>query len=161
MLLRAAAVMAFAFSTACADQGEFPSLARRPVEIAGLTPPPPPAVVPADPALAQRVAFATAKARDGVEAFELSLGAAQTAVARAGGSGSETWIAAHLAVSRFQTTLAPAREALSALDGERRGVVSRGSADDASALEAAIAEVETIDGRQASETRKLLDALSR
>lgn len=145
----------------CADQGEFPSLARRPVEKAGLTPPPPPPVVPGDPELAKRITFATEKARDGVEAFDVSLGAAQTAVARAGADGSETWIAAQLAVSQLETTLTPAREALSELDGERRGVVVRGSAADAAALETAITEVETIDRRQAEETRKLIDALNR
>lgn len=160
MVLRSAALCALILSTACADQGAFPSLARRPVENAGLAPAAPAPVVPADAELAKRIVFAIAKAKDGVEAFDLSLGAAKAAVTRPGGSESEAWIEAQLAVTRLETTLAPAREALSALDGERRGVVSNGNEADLAALETAIATVEAIDSRQSGEVRKLIDALN-
>lgn len=159
--MRTAILILTLLAAGCADQGEFPSLARRPAEKAGLALPPPPPAVPADTELAKRIDFATAKARDGVKAFDLSRDAAKAAVARAGASGSESWIAAQLAVTRLETTLDPARRALSDLDGERQGVTARGSTADATALETAISEVETIDRHQTEETRKLIEALNR
>ena len=82
-------------------------------------------------------------------------------MAAAGPSGSESWIAAQLDLSRLEATLEPARAALSALDGERRGVVTTGSTVDLAALEAAIAEVEAIDSAQSKQVADLIAALNR
>lgn len=146
--------------TACADQGEFPSLAKRPIENARAEPITEPAPPPADPALAQRWTDIANTGKAGVEAFELSLDAAKRAVAASGPSGSESWIAAQVAVSRLETTLTPAREALATLDAERKTVVTGGNATDLAALETIIAELEEVEKRQASETKALIDTVS-
>lgn len=158
---RALLLLTLAFLTACADQGEFPSLARRPVETASLAPASPPPVPPADAALAKRLADARATVEAGKSAFDSALPAARIAVEAAGPSGSESWIAAQLELSRLEATLEPARAALSLLDSERRSIVSGGNAADLEVLETAIVEIEAIDAQQSKAVSELTAALSR
>ena len=103
---------------ACAPQGDFPSLAPRAIETApdepAEQPSPPPA--PADPVLAARVEELLAEAEAGQRDFAGAAPAAETAVARAGASGSESWVAAQQAVSRLQAARGGTVEALAALD---------------------------------------------
>ena len=146
---------------ACAGQGEFPSLAKRPVETAPVDPPPPPAPPAADAALAKRLDDARATAGAGRAAHEAALAPARVAVQAAGPSGSESWIAAQLELSRLEATLEPARAALSALDAERHSIVSRGNPADLALLEAAIAEIEGIEARQSAAFTNLMEKVSR
>ena len=104
--------------SACAQQGEFPSLAPRPVEKAMAESEEEPAVrpVPDDPQLPARIAAFVEAGRRGQAAFEAALPEARAAVGRAGPSGSDSWIAAQQAISRLETTRATIANALSELD---------------------------------------------
>ena len=111
---------AVALLSACAAGGEFPSLAPRPVEQADrATPEPEPsgeATDAVDPQLAARLAALVADARRGQTAFEAILAGAASAVAGAGGAGSESWIVAQQAISRLESERAPTVIALAELD---------------------------------------------
>lgn len=148
----------------CAAPGDYPSLAKRPFEKAPANPPsPPPEVaIPSDPALLGRIADALKQAREGVSDFEAALLVAREAAKRGSGmaEGSDPWINAQLAVSRLERTLEPARNALAALDDERRIIDLHPGSPDHAPLEAAIAEVEAIDMRQSASIRELLALLS-
>ena len=104
--------------SACAQQGEFPSLAPRPVEKAMAESEEEPAVRPVqdDPQLPARIAAFVEAGRRGQAAFEAALPEARAAVGRAGPSGSDSWIAAQQAISRLETTRATIANALSELD---------------------------------------------
>jgi hypothetical protein len=154
-------IVAFALLTACADAGTYPSLAKRPFEAGQPAPLPPsmPALLP-DSALRKRVADQLRKAEAGVSDFKEALAPAQTAARAAGAENSESWIEAQMAVSRLERTLSPARDALAALDDERRLAISD-NPEDRAAIEAAIATVESIDARQSAEIEKLAEAINR
>jgi len=104
----------------CAEQGHFPSLLPRPIEKLGTGDAEPEAApspsIPQDPALGQQLAQLLDRARQGQQAFDKDYGAAESAVARAGASGSENWIAAQVAVSRLEGARADTTAALSDLD---------------------------------------------
>ena len=62
-------------------------------------------------------------------------------------------------VTRLEQTTGPARDALAALDDERRFLDQRPGSPDIPALQAAIAEVEAIDARQSASIHELLALL--
>ncbi len=92
---------------ACAaDEGMFPSLERRPYEsknpiAAPEAPPPVPVSLPAE--LAARVDALNARHRAAQAAFAADLPSVQSIAAKAAGSapGSESWVNAHLQLSRL------------------------------------------------------------
>lgn len=159
-----ACLVAAVFLSACAAEGTYPSLAKRPFETGGTVPPPPPAppTAPSDQALLARVASAVKDAKDGGPAFENALGAAKDAVKRASGTaeGSEPWIAGQMAVSRLERTLEPAQSALSSLDEERRLVQQNPNSPDLPAIQAAIDDVQAIEDRQSASVKELVAMLS-
>lgn len=145
---RLALLPLFALLGGCASgaQGDFPSLAKRPVE-GTLTvappvdvplPPPPPATGD----LAARIAALVQAAEGGDAAFRGASAAAETAAGSASGAGvsSESWVVAHQAISRLDAARAPSTAALADLDamliarsdsGERDGMADLTSARDA------------------------------
>lgn len=160
MIKRITAILVPALLSSCAAPGVYPSLAKRPFEKPPVTPPEaPPAALPAsDPALLGRIAEALKQARDGVPDFEAALPAAKQAAERASGAApeSEAWIQGQLMITRLERTTGPARDALAALDDERRFLDQRPGSPDVQALQSAIAEVEAIDARQSEAIRGLL-----
>lgn len=164
MMMRFPLILIAALLAGCASPVGYPSLARRPFEKPPANPAPPPveSAVPSDPALLGRVADAVKLAKDGVPDFEAAVPAARDAAQKGVGAaqGSEPWIAAQLAVTRLERTLEPARNALAALDDERRYVDQHPGSPDRAALEAAISEVEAIDARQSAMIHQLLALLS-
>jgi len=146
----------------CASQGSFPSLAKRPFESAPTAPQPAPPAPPAsDPALRQRIEGHLKSAQAASVLFDRDAAAVQSAVAASGPRGSESWINAELMVSRLETRLAPARDALSGLDDERRLMLAGAHPDDLAFLESSIAAAERIDARQSEQVQQLLGRLNR
>lgn len=162
MTMRIAAILAPVLLCGCAAQGEYPSLAKRPIEkgLPATTEPSTPAV-PSDPALLARIEAAVKQAKDGVAPFEAALPSSQEMVQRGAGAaeGSEAWIAGQMGASRLERNVTPARDALAALDSERTPAAVRGNAEDIGKLEAAIAEVEAIVNRQSEIVGELLAKL--
>lgn len=163
MMKRCLVVLIPALISACAAPGAYPSLAKRPFErppVASPVAPVAPAV-PSDAALLGRIADALKQARDGGPDFETALPAARAAAERASGASQESdaWIEGQVMVTRLERTAGPARDALAALDDERRFLDQRPGSPDIPALQAAIAEVEAIDARQSEAIRALLALL--
>ncbi len=108
MAIRTFALFAFSLPmlVGCSTaEGDFPSLERRPYEnnnpIAAPDAPPPPVALPAE--LKARVDALNARHRTSQKAFEVGLPSVQSLAARAAGSavGSESWVNAHLQLSRL------------------------------------------------------------
>ena len=124
MICRTAILVSFSLSiVACAaPQGEFPSLLRRPYETnAPITAPLPPqtgnsAVLPAD--LAVKANAITSRHRAAQNAYRELLPHTVSAARAASGAGvgSETWVDAHLQVSRLDNARADSKAALAELD---------------------------------------------
>ena len=145
--------------TACAGGIDAPSLAPRaaerqpielpsePVEPAGAT----------DPALAARLAAIVAAAAQNDGAFQKERAATEAIVLRAAGapSGSDRWLTAQQALSAFETTLGPVRDAAAAIDGMRSDPANAAPGNRA-AIDAAQAQVEALADTQ----RAALAALS-
>lgn len=163
MIKRITAILVPALLSACAASGPYPSLAKRPFERPPVaTPEAPPAPLPAsDPALLGRIADALKQAKDGVPGFEAALPVARTAAERAWGAAQESdaWIDGQVMVTRLERTTGPARDALAALDDERRFLDQHPGSPDVVALQSAIAEVEAIDARQSEAIHALLALL--
>jgi hypothetical protein len=163
MMKRCLAVLIPALLSACAAAGTYPSLAKRPFEKPPATPPETPVApaMPSDAALLGRIADALKQARDGVPDFEAALPAARMAAERASGATQESdaWIQGQVMVTRLERTTGPARDALVALDDERRFLDQRPGSPDIPVLQSAIAEVEAIDARQSEAIRALLALL--
>lgn len=178
--LRAACLIAAtALLGGCASQGTFPSLAPRAVEMemAGPDQPLPPCAVGAgvaaapekpvpapvadDPALRSRIGELVATARTGDTAFTATLDDLGSAIAGAGAAGSESWIAAQLALSRSEAARAPTATALADLTAlalsKAAGPVSEA---DRQVLGSAIAEVETMSARQIAEIDRAKASIS-
>jgi hypothetical protein len=104
--------------SACASPGDFPSLAARPVEKALAETEEEPASQPApdDPQLPAKLGAFVAAGRRAQAAFDAALPAARAAVARAGGTGSDSWIEAQQALSRAETARGATANAISELD---------------------------------------------
>lgn len=135
----------------CVSQGPFPSLAPRPGEgeISFAEPVHPAPVVADDPAIRRQIIELLTQARAGDQAFAAAYDAAATAVARAGPSGSDTWVGAQEALSRLEAARGDTQAALSALDrlGTERSDRPTSLVDYA-AIQAAIAEADRIAGGQ-------------
>lgn len=101
----------------CATEGDFPSLAPRPVEQLSFEEPikvdPPVAV---DPALRGRANGLLAQAREGDRAFEAAYAQALPLVRGAGAAGSDSWLQAQEAISRVESARIAATTALADLD---------------------------------------------
>lgn len=101
-------------------EGEFPSLERRPYEnnnpISTPEAPPPPVALPAD--LSAKVNALNARHRAAQRAFDTDLPSLQSVASRAAGSaaGSETWVNAHLQLSRLDKARADSVAAVREFD---------------------------------------------
>lgn len=172
-------IAAAALVAGCAAQGPFPSLAPRAVERelsgaplppciegaeaaeAAATSAPVPAPTVADPALVARIDQLLAAARQGDSAFGEALAAADTAASRAGDSGSESWIAAQIALSEAEMARTPTATALAELTAlaleERAGPANP---LDRQAIERATEEVRSLADRQTERLEALKASLS-
>jgi hypothetical protein len=158
-----------ALLSACAPSGSFPSLAPRAAELAGpdrgaegqaTAEPAPPA---ADPALIARLDQLVAAAREGQQAFEPALAAAERAIARAGAPRSESWIEAQLALSRLEAARTPtvtAQADLDALVRERNDGGSPPGEADAAAIAAAAEQIRSLVAAQNEQLARLSGLLS-
>ena len=164
---------------ACAAQGSFPSLAPRAVErdLAGSNQPvppcladaetaepapaPPSAPAAADPVLMSRLDQLRTSARAGDQAFETTMAKAGTAVAGAGDAGSESWIAAQVAVSEAEMARTPTVTALAELTSlALEETTQPANPLDQQAIEAAAAETQALAERQAERLEGLKASLS-
>ena len=145
-LCRVLPLAALALAGCVAEDG-FPSLAQRPVERDLSIEEPVYAVVevPSDPGLRARIAELERQAAEGENSFAAALGPVGAVVARAGPSGTESWIEAQQALSRLEATREATMRALAELDrlAITRAEVATNSGDFA-AVNAAIAAVERI-----------------
>ncbi len=149
--------------SACAARGAYPSLAPRPIELQNgqANSPAPPAPTATDPARVARISAIVARAEGNGSAFSSARAEAERSVAASGARGSESWIAAQMAVSRLERTREATQEALAELDGEKRRILSGPASADQAALDAAIARVMAIETAQADAARSLLARIGR
>jgi hypothetical protein len=141
----AAFLLGFALA-GCVTQGPFPSLAPREGETLPIAEPVrTPAAVADDAALAARIEALLAQARHGMSAFDAAFGATARAAAAAGAAGSDSWIAAQVAISRLEAARTETTDAGAELDrlAEARADQPTSAADRA-ALAAAIAEADRL-----------------
>lgn len=165
MIARSAPIALLLALTACMPQGEFPSLAKRPIETTFNQPPaPPPApTAPPDSAALAHVNAALKTARDSVGPFNTAIEQLRPAIASAAGApeGSDRWIDGQVAASRIEPLLVPATAALADIEDELRKVMTTPGSPDRRAIEAAIAEASEIVARQAEAAAKLTERLDR
>ena len=146
----------------CVPQGDFPSLAPRPAERDRSMEPPvrERIATPADPALRRRVTELERQAAEGNRAFDAAFGPAETAVARAGASESDSWVAAQQALSRLEAARTETMRALTGLD---RLAIDRAdlatSEEDFGAIEAAIAAAQRLAADQQERLQRLRERL--
>ena len=158
----AALPLAAALLTAgCAATGPFPSLAVREAErlYASGDPLQSAPEAPDRAGLAGRIAGFLSAASQGDAAFERALAAARPLAARAGASGSESWVAAQEALSRLEAARATTSKAVGALDEfgaaeAKQGPLSKGDYD---RLTAALARGAALAAKQ----QQAVDALRR
>jgi hypothetical protein len=104
-------------ASGCATEGDFPSLAPRPVEQLSFEEPikvdPP---VAADPALRGQTNALLARAGEGDRAFENAYAEALPRVRAAGPTGTDSWIQAQEAISRVEAARIATTTALAELD---------------------------------------------
>jgi hypothetical protein len=152
---------ALAWLAGCAEDGPFPSLAQRPAERqyaeekARL--PAPPAPLPDDPAVAERIAGLAGEARRGESEFEAAYAAAAAAAAQAGAPGSDGWAEAQQKVSRAAAAQGRTAGALAELDRfalDRAGAGTL-SAADAERLRAATEELRALADGQSERVNRL------
>ena len=151
---------------ACAKPGTYPSLNPRPIETkaAGLLSEPesqPAPLAPATAAVQSKVDAAVASAQQGARDFGAALPAARAAASAAGASGSESWIAAQMAISALERTRTPVKGALSDLDALLRGALAGPPSEDLARIQDAIRTVEALDAGQNEAMTSLLQAVSR
>jgi hypothetical protein len=162
-----AAAGAAALAGCGSDKGDFPSLAQRPAErefAAEQTAPPrvrPP--LPDDPAVASRAGGFVAAAREAEAGFDRAYEAAAAAVARAGPTGSDSWVVAQENVSRAVAAQAPLTRLLGEMDDyaaarSRETPVSPG---DIARINGASAEVHRMADAQTARIRSLEAKLAR
>jgi hypothetical protein len=153
------AALAGALLAGCVTEGPFPSLAQRPDERLAIEEPvretP---VFPDDPVLGTRIAALLGEARQGDRTFDADYGAASRTAARAGATGSDSWIAAQQALSRVEAARGRTSDAAAelhqlALERADQPV----SAADRKALDDAIAEAD----RLVAEQQARIDRLGR
>lgn len=110
---------------ACSTASQYPSLAVRDVERpAGSATPAPgeqaptlPALPPASADLVTRVGGLVTMAQEADRQFQSNRPAAERAVAGAGGSGTDSWSAANIALARLESSRSASMTALAELDG--------------------------------------------
>jgi hypothetical protein len=157
-----------ALGACAANDGDFPSLAPRPVEQRSDAEPVAPAVAPApaDSAMSADLRKMLADARKGDGDFAAALPAAERAVAAARGAAasSEAWIAAQTQLSALDATRAPTASAMTAIDSLYVSLADRASKDaalggiaDAAATQS---EIEAIYNRQVERMSALRAGLS-
>ncbi|MCU0729087.1 MAG: hypothetical protein MUF41_03150 [Sphingopyxis sp.] len=152
---------------ACAatPAGDFPSLARRPIERQLAVPPSPvvpPLPEPVEASLADALIALGRDADNGETAFRTALSTTGDAVTAARGApvGSEVWATAQLALSRLETSRAPTVLALTELD---RLAIVQADAGNAAAVQAIAVQqsrVAAIAERQAALLNRLMAALA-
>jgi hypothetical protein len=135
----------------CAQQGQFPSLARRPAEDIDMSVEPvrEAPVVPVNETLRARIEQLTEALRNGERRFEGDHADAASAARAAGPRGSESWVAAQQAISRLEASRAQTTAALADLHQLRleRADLPTGEEDQA-ALDTAIAFGDRIAAQQ-------------
>ena len=150
---------------ACAARGPYPSLEPRPAEAlyASGDPVAPAPVHPDRPEVAQTVAGLLSEGRTGDGAFEEALAAARPLAQRAGGYGSESWVAAQQALSRVEAARAATIRALADLDSfaVREAAAGPLSAADYERLTVATAELQRLANDQQMRLNALRTALTR
>jgi hypothetical protein len=122
-IFRLTSLCGLALLSACAaEEGQFPSLERRPYESKNSIIPPDkpvsaPAVLPEE--LAAKVAALTKRHKAAQAAFGKDLPAIQSVASKAAGSapGSESWVNAHLQLSRLDKARADSVAVVRELDG--------------------------------------------
>lgn len=114
------ALMAVLLLPGCAQNGGYPSLAPRPIELTGdVTPPAADATPePIDPAMAARIADLSNQAADAARRFDAAAESARSAVAAAKGAqpGSRPWLAAQTALAVLDDRIAVIRGVAGAID---------------------------------------------
>lgn len=129
-------ILTLGLSACTGDQGEFPSLARRPAERLN-TPAPLPQLAPTpaepDKALLERIAALKTQATTAHERFAARSGSARGLVAAAAGApvASEAWSVATIALSELEAARSEAMVALADLDALYARAVVDGTASDA------------------------------
>jgi hypothetical protein len=111
--------LAVTLSACATPEGDFPSLERRPFETASPEAAPAPAApTELTPALTEKIRAITGRHKRANEAFNRALPRLQAIAERAAGSaqGSETWVNAHLELSRLDHNRADSVAALGELD---------------------------------------------
>lgn len=150
-----------------ADDGTYPSLERRAVEVRLNAPadspppaPPPPPAVTAD--LVTAIAGLEADAGRGDAAFRTALAAVQRQVsaARGAAAGSESWFVAQAALSGLDQTRGPTTLALTELDRLHLAAEMDGRTADAEALAVAAARVAATAAAQRAAFDQLAGALA-
>ena len=163
MAARILSIALLAFLAGCMPQGDFPSLAKRPIESTYNQPPAVRAAEPAasDPAALARVQSALESARNSVAPFAAAIAEARPLVAASQDApeGSERWIEGQIAASRIDPLLDPATTALADLEQELRKAMTTPGSADREAVEIAIAETSAIVTRQAEAARALNELL--
>ena len=142
------AALACSLTAACAASGPFPSLAPRAVEKEAEAAPEPPPPTVADAAVTARIAQLLTGARQANARFEEAYRAADQATGRAGGVGSEGWIAAQQALSRAVAARGPVVDAIAELD--RLGITHAYHPANLTAVQEALVEAQGIAERQLS-----------
>ncbi len=120
-LTSAVLMVALAGCARTSGDGDFPSLAKRPIEAgtpAAASAQPVPAPVAADPGLVATLDRYRAQAQRGEAAFRARLPGAQAAIAAARGAAaaSEPWVNAAMLLAALEFDRAPAQDALAELD---------------------------------------------
>ena len=138
--------------SACSSQGSFPSLAPRPIELAGqngLATTPPQPLSKADPSMVQTAKAAYQKAQDAVAPFNAALASARGRVAGLNAvKGSEAWVQAQMTISSLAQLARPASEALADLEDIKRQMVFAAPSTDYPAIDAQWREVFAINAAQ-------------
>ncbi len=141
----------------CVSEGPFPSLAPRPDERLSIDEPVREAPrIADDSALRVRINGLVSEARSGGGDFERDYDAAARASARAGATGSDSWIEAQQAISRVEVARGRVTDAAAELHQlalDRAGRPT--SAADQAALQAAIEEVDGIVAAQQTRMNRL------
>ena len=162
MILRGFGLTILLATSGCAATGDFPSLAKRPFEDGtAVAAPAPPPLEASDAARLSRIARAVSLASGGRSAFETGYDEAQRAVAASGGTGSESWINAQLAISRLEPLREPAQTALANIADEQRKLATGAASSDEQAVAEAFAQVESIRNDQADKSDRLLARITR
>jgi hypothetical protein len=112
-------------------------------------------LLPSDADRRKRLADAVQLAENSQNAFDAALAKARSAVSSAGSRGSDSWIAAQLAVSRMEATRGETGAALALIDRERVALFAGGASVDEAALNAAHDQALAIDQTQEQAVRGL------